>query len=93
MVKVEGNTLVVKMSTGELRTFSNIPESRRATIDGKEVGVRDLKPGTKLTATITKTDDARHRQDDNGEDGQGVVRVRHRPSSSRTRTARTSSTP
>ena len=40
VVKVEGNTLVVKMTTGELRTFSNIPESRRATIDGKQVGVR-----------------------------------------------------
>ena len=55
VVKVEGNTLVVKMSTGELRTFSNIPDSRRATVDGKEVGVRDLKPGTRLTATITRT--------------------------------------
>jgi hypothetical protein len=55
VVKVEGNSLVVKMSNGDLRTFSNIPDSRRATIDGVEVGVRDLKPGTKLTATITKT--------------------------------------
>jgi LPXTG-motif cell wall-anchored protein len=55
VVKVEGNTLVVKMSTGELRTFSNIPESRRATIDGQQVGVRALKPGTQLTATITRT--------------------------------------
>ena len=55
VVKVEGNNLVVKMSSGELRTFTNIPDSRRATIDGVEVGVRDLKPGTRLTATITKT--------------------------------------
>ena len=55
VVKVEGNTLVVKMTTGELRTFSNIPDSRRATVDGTDVGVRDLKPGTLLTATITKT--------------------------------------
>ena len=55
VVKVEGNNLVVKMSNGELRTFNNIPDSRRATIDGVEVGVRDLKPGTRLTATITKT--------------------------------------
>src|SRR5678815_517241 len=55
VVKVEGNTLVVKMSNGDLRTFSNIPDSRRAVVDGVEVGVRDLKPGTKLTATITKT--------------------------------------
>jgi LPXTG-motif cell wall-anchored protein len=55
VVKVEGNTLVVKMSNGDLRTFSNIPDSRRAIVDGVEVGVRDLKPGTKLTANITKT--------------------------------------
>jgi LPXTG-motif cell wall-anchored protein len=32
-----------------------VPDSRKAIIDGKEVGVRDLKPGTKLTATITTT--------------------------------------
>src|SRR6187399_923649 len=55
VVKVDGNTLIVKMSSGELRTFSNIPDSRHATIDGVDVGVRDLKPGTRLTATITKT--------------------------------------
>ena len=55
VVKVEGNTLVVKMSTGELRTFSNIPDTKTAIVDGKEVGVRDLKPGTRLTSTITKT--------------------------------------
>jgi len=55
VVQVSGNNLVVKMTNGEFRTFSNVPDSRRASIDGKEVGVRDLKPGTKLTATITKT--------------------------------------
>jgi len=55
VVKVDGNTLIVKLSDGELRTFSHVPDSRKALIDGKEVGVRDLKPGTKLTATITKT--------------------------------------
>jgi LPXTG-motif cell wall-anchored protein len=52
---VEGNNLVVKMSTGEIRTFSNVPDSRKALVDGKEVGIRDLKPGTKLQATITTT--------------------------------------
>jgi len=55
VVKVEGNTLVVRMSNGELRTFSNVPDSRKAMIDGNEVGLRDLQPGTRLTATITKT--------------------------------------
>jgi len=55
VVKVEGNTLVVKMSNGELRTFSHIPDAKTATIDGKEVGVRDLQPGTQLTSTVTRT--------------------------------------
>ena len=55
VVKVEGNNLLVKMSNGELRMFSNVPDSRMALIDGKEIGVRDLKPGTTLTSTITKT--------------------------------------
>ena len=55
VVYVEGNNLVVKMANGEVRTFSNVPDSRKALIDGKEVGVRNLKPGTKLTATISKT--------------------------------------
>jgi hypothetical protein len=55
VMQVNGNNLVVKMANGELRTFNNIPDTRKAMIDGKEVGVRDLKPGTKLTATITRT--------------------------------------
>jgi hypothetical protein len=54
VVYVEGNTLVVKMSTGEVSSF-NVPESRRFVIDGQEVTVRDLKPGTKLTATVATT--------------------------------------
>jgi hypothetical protein len=55
VVKDEGGTLVVKMASGALRTFNNVPESRTAIVDGKEVAVRDLQPGTRLTATITKT--------------------------------------
>jgi hypothetical protein len=55
VVYVEGNNLIVKMASGEIRTFSNVPDSRKAIIDGKELGVRELVPGTRLTATITKT--------------------------------------
>jgi hypothetical protein len=51
---VEGNTLVLKMSTGEMRTLT-VPDSRTALIDGKEVNIHDLKVGTTLTATITTT--------------------------------------
>jgi len=51
---VEGNSLVVKMSDGELKTF-NVPESRRFIVDGRELTVHELVPGTKLKATVTTT--------------------------------------
>jgi hypothetical protein len=51
---VEGNNLVIKMSTGEVRTLT-VPDSRTAIVDGKEITVHDLKVGTTLTATITTT--------------------------------------
>ena len=54
VVYVEGNRLVVKMSTGDLRTFEP-PDDRRFIIDGVETRVGDLKPGTKLSATLTTT--------------------------------------
>jgi hypothetical protein len=51
---VEGNTLAIKMSNGEMRTLT-VPDSRTAIVDGKEVTVHDLKVGTTLTANITTT--------------------------------------
>jgi len=54
VVQVDGNDLLVRMSSGDLRNFI-VPESRRFVIDGKELSVHDLKPGTRLTATITTT--------------------------------------
>ncbi len=51
---VSGNELVVKMDTGEVR-YITVPDSARATVDGKEVTIRDLKPGMKLQRTITTT--------------------------------------
>jgi hypothetical protein len=54
VVAVDGNSFVVKMSTGELRTFTPDP-SATALIDGKPTSVKDLKVGTKLHATITTT--------------------------------------
>jgi len=50
----EGNRLVLRMSTGDLRTFE-VPEGRTALVDGKNVTVDELKPGTKLAATVTVT--------------------------------------
>jgi len=54
VVAVEGNDLLVRMSSGGFRNFI-VPESRTFTIDGQDVSVHDLKPGTRLTATITTT--------------------------------------
>jgi hypothetical protein len=51
---VDGNTFVVKMSTGEIRTLT-VPDSKTAMVDGKEINVHELKPGTQLKATIITT--------------------------------------
>jgi RNase P/RNase MRP subunit p29 len=53
VVHVSGNDLVVKMEDGTIRHFPNVPDSARATVDGKELGIHDLKPGMKLERTIT----------------------------------------
>jgi hypothetical protein len=57
VVHVSGNDLIVKMEDGTIRHFPNVSESARVTVDGKELGVHDLKPGMKLqrTLTVTKT--------------------------------------
>lgn len=54
VVSVEGNTLIVRMGSGDIRMFTP-PDSRQFMIDGKELTVHDLKPGTRLTATVTTT--------------------------------------
>ena len=54
VVYVSGNELVVKMESGEVRHVT-VPDSARATVDGKELSIRELKPGMKLQRTITTT--------------------------------------
>jgi hypothetical protein len=54
VVDVNGHNFVVRTTNGELRTFSNIPDSRRVIVDGREVAVDELRPGTRLTATIAR---------------------------------------
>ena len=49
---MEGNSLIVRMSTGEIRHIV-ASSSQRALIDGKEVAAQDLKVGTRLKATVT----------------------------------------
>jgi hypothetical protein len=54
VVSVEGNTLIVKMSNGDVRVFTPPPD-RKFIIDGKELTLSDLVPGTHLNATVTET--------------------------------------
>lgn len=55
VVYVSGNDLVVKNTeTGEVLDIT-VPDIARATVDGKEISVHDLKPGMKLQRTITTT--------------------------------------
>ena len=58
VVYVSGNDLVVKMEDGNLKHFV-VPSDYKLTVDGKPVYVQDLKPGTKLTQTITTTTEER----------------------------------
>lgn len=55
VVFVQGNDLVVKMEDGSFRHVPNVPESARVSVDGRELGIHDLKPGMKLQRTITVT--------------------------------------
>ena len=55
VVYVNGNDLIIRMEDGSLRHFSNVPESARAIVDGKEIGIHDVKIGMKLQKTITTT--------------------------------------
>lgn len=52
---VDGNDLVVKMADGTIRHIANVPESARVEVDGRELGIHDLKPGMTLQRTITTT--------------------------------------
>lgn len=57
VVLVAGNDLVLKMEDGSIRHIPDVPDSFKATVDGKEVGIYDLKSGMILerTTTITTT--------------------------------------
>jgi hypothetical protein len=53
VVSVNGRDLLIKMEDGTIRHIANVPESATATVDGQQLGLRDLKPGMKLERTIT----------------------------------------
>ena len=54
VVYVSGNEVVIKMEDGEIRHIT-VPPGAKGTVDGREVGVEDLKVGMKLQRTITTT--------------------------------------
>jgi hypothetical protein len=55
VVLVSGNDLVVKMEDGSIRHIANVPESAKVDVDGKMLGIHELKPGMHLQRTITTT--------------------------------------
>ncbi|HYI97273.1 MAG TPA: hypothetical protein VEX68_27285 [Bryobacteraceae bacterium] len=57
VLAVNGNDIVVKMDTGEVRHYT-APPGATANVDGKQIGVTGLRPGMKLQrTTITTTSD------------------------------------
>lgn len=55
VVYVNGNDVVLRMEDGTIRHLPNVPDSAHATVNGKDIGVHDLKVGMKLEHTITTT--------------------------------------
>ncbi len=55
VVYVSGNDLVVKMEDGSLQHFSNVPDDRTVTVDGKQLNVHQLQPGMKLERQTVTT--------------------------------------
>ena len=55
VVAVVGNDLFVKMADGSVHDYPNVPETARATVDGKQLGIHDLKPGMTLQRTTLTT--------------------------------------
>lgn len=54
VIYASGNDLVVKTDDGQVKHIK-VPEGATATVDGQQVAIHDLKPGTKLQRTITTT--------------------------------------
>jgi LPXTG-motif cell wall-anchored protein len=54
VVYISGNDIVVKMESGEVRDI-NVPDGATAMVDGKEITIKDLKVGMKLSKTIVTT--------------------------------------
>ena len=51
VIHVSNHQIVVKLENGMME-FLNLPEDQKFQIDGKELSIHDLKPGTKLTQEL-----------------------------------------
>lgn len=51
VLKVAGNTLIARNPDGTIKSYE-IPSGFKFLVDGKEMGIQQLKPNMKLTATI-----------------------------------------
>lgn len=58
VVHVYGNNLVVKMSDGEIKEF-DVPDGFMFNVDGRDVTIDELVPGTQLTSIVTTTETPR----------------------------------
>lgn len=59
IVYVEGNNLVLSLQNGKVEHLV-VPFDEKFHVDGKEITVRDLTPGTRLTQTVTTTTTPRY---------------------------------
>ncbi len=55
VIFVSGHDLILKMDNGEYRHIANVPDSATATVDGKQIGIHDVKVGMTLQKTLTTT--------------------------------------
>ena len=55
VVLVDGNDLLLKMDDGSMRHIPNVPETDRIDVDGRQLGIHDLRPGMRLQHTLTVT--------------------------------------
>lgn len=55
VLAVKGNDLFLKMEDGTIRHIANVPETARAIVNGKEMGIHDVRPGMRLEKTVMTT--------------------------------------
>src|SRR5215469_17405769 len=55
VILVSGNDLLLKMEDGTIRHIADVPDTFKAVVEGKEMGIYDLKAGMTLERTTTMT--------------------------------------